>query len=51
MPNGANLGPTQAPWIFIGGSYSGALTSWVMVNKPGLFWAGYSSSGVVQAIT
>ncbi|TFK66908.1 peptidase S28 [Pluteus cervinus] len=50
MPGGDQVTPTQAPWILIGGSYSGALTSWAMVNKPGVFWAGYSSSGVVQAI-
>ncbi|TFK43800.1 serine carboxypeptidase S28-domain-containing protein [Crucibulum laeve] len=50
MPNGDNLTPDKAPWILIGGSYSGALTSWTMVNKPGLFFAGYGSSGVVEAI-
>ncbi|TFK63556.1 hypothetical protein BDN72DRAFT_311679 [Pluteus cervinus] len=50
MPGGDQVTPKQAPWILIGGSYSGALTSWTMVNKPGVFWAGYSSSGVVQAI-
>ncbi|KAJ7572495.1 serine carboxypeptidase S28-domain-containing protein [Mycena floridula] len=50
MPNGGELGPEKAPWILIGGSYSGALTSWTMVNKPGLFWAGYASSAVVEAI-
>lgn len=51
MPGGDQVKPGQAPWILIGGSYSGALTAWTMYNKPGLFWAGYSSSGVVQAIT
>ncbi|KAL0576862.1 hypothetical protein V5O48_005127 [Marasmius crinis-equi] len=50
MPNGENLGPDKAPWLLTGGSYSGALTGWTMVSKPGLFWAGYSSSGVVEAI-
>ncbi|KAF8631129.1 hypothetical protein AX15_002476 [Amanita polypyramis BW_CC] len=50
MPNGDGLSPANAPWVLIGGSYSGALTSWTMVNKPGVFWAGYSSSGVVEAI-
>ncbi|KAG7443164.1 uncharacterized protein BT62DRAFT_935498 [Guyanagaster necrorhizus] len=50
MPNGGALGPDKAPWILIGGSYSGALTSWTIVNQPGVFWAGYSSSGVVEAI-
>ncbi|KAG2039982.1 peptidase S28 [Suillus americanus] len=51
MPGGDAVKPGQAPWILIGGSYSGALTSWTMVNKPGIFWAGYASSGVVEAIT
>ncbi|PBK97921.1 hypothetical protein ARMGADRAFT_1076366 [Armillaria gallica] len=50
MPNGGELGPDKAPWILTGGSYSGALTSWTIVNQPGVFWAGYSSSGVVEAI-
>ncbi|KAF8827103.1 hypothetical protein HHX47_DHR5000888 [Lentinula edodes] len=50
MPNGAHLSPADAPWILIGGSYSGALTSWTLVNKPDVFWAGYASSAVVEAI-
>ncbi|KAG1743017.1 peptidase S28 [Suillus lakei] len=51
MLGGDAVKPGQAPWILIGGSYSGALTSWTMVNKPGVFWAGYASSAVVEAIT
>ncbi|OCH84125.1 peptidase S28 [Obba rivulosa] len=51
MPGGDEVAPGKAPWILIGGSYSGALTSWTMVNKPGLFEAGYASSAVVEAIT
>ncbi|OJA14041.1 hypothetical protein AZE42_12146 [Rhizopogon vesiculosus] len=51
MPGGDAVKPGQAPWILIGGSYSGALTSWTMVNQPGIFWAGYASSAVVEAIT
>ncbi|KAJ3511571.1 hypothetical protein NLJ89_g4020 [Agrocybe chaxingu] len=50
MPGGDSVTPDKAPWILVGGSYSGALTSWTMVNKPGLFFAGYASSAVVQAI-
>lgn len=49
MPKGDQMSPSQVPWILIGGSYSGALTSWTMVNNTGLFAAGYASSGVVQA--
>ncbi|KAI6101248.1 peptidase S28 [Pisolithus sp. B1] len=51
MPGGDNVKPNTTPWILVGGSYSGALTSWTMVNQPGIFYAGYSSSGVVEAIT
>ncbi|KAG2346899.1 hypothetical protein BDR05DRAFT_928527 [Suillus weaverae] len=51
MSGGDAVKPGQAPWILIGGSYSGALTSYTMVNKPGIFWAGYLSSATVQTIT
>ncbi|KIJ35161.1 hypothetical protein M422DRAFT_69992 [Sphaerobolus stellatus SS14] len=51
QPNGDKLSPKEAPWVLIGGSYAGALTSWTLVNQPGVFWAGYASSGVVEAIT
>ncbi|KAG8750277.1 hypothetical protein FRC12_012959 [Ceratobasidium sp. 428] len=50
MPGGDQVPASKAPWILIGGSYPGALTSWTMVAKPGLFWAGYASSAVVEAI-
>ncbi|KAF8743831.1 hypothetical protein AX14_000237 [Amanita brunnescens Koide BX004] len=50
MPGGESLSPSYAPWILVGGSYAGALTSWTMVNKPNVFWAGYASSAVVEAI-
>lgn len=50
MPGGDKVKPDSTPWILFGGSYSGALTAWTMVNKPNIFYAGYSSSGVVQAI-
>lgn len=50
MPGGDNVAPGKAPWVLIGGSYSGALTSWTMVNKPGVFYAGYASSAVVESI-
>ena len=32
MPGGDAVKPGQAPWILIGCSYSGALTSWTMVK-------------------
>ncbi|KAH9858662.1 peptidase S28 [Lenzites betulinus] len=51
MAGGDALKPGQAPWVLIGGSYSGALTSFTMVNKPNLFQAAYASSAVVESIT
>ncbi|TFY82708.1 hypothetical protein EWM64_g1304 [Hericium alpestre] len=51
MPGGDEVAPGEAPWILIGGSYSGALTGWTKVNKPDTFWAGYASSAVVESIT
>jgi len=42
--------PTKAPWIFTGGSYSGALAGWLAVREPGTLWAYYGSSGVVETI-
>ncbi|THG98113.1 hypothetical protein EW026_g4011 [Hermanssonia centrifuga] len=50
MPGGNDVSITTTPWVLVGGSYSGALTGWTMVNKPGLFRAGYASSAVVEAI-
>ncbi|TFY59436.1 hypothetical protein EVG20_g7795 [Dentipellis fragilis] len=50
MPGGDNVIPDKAPWVLLGGSYSGALPSFVKVNKPDVFWAGYASSAVVQSI-
>ncbi|KAL2192821.1 serine carboxypeptidase S28-domain-containing protein [Corynascus similis CBS 632.67] len=40
----------KAPWVFAGGSYSGALAGWLAAKEPGTFWAYYSSSGVVEAV-
>ncbi|KAI1338737.1 peptidase S28 [Xylariaceae sp. FL0016] len=40
----------NAPWIFTGGSYPGALAGWIAVKDPGTFWAYYGTSGVVEAI-
>ncbi|TFY55380.1 hypothetical protein EVG20_g9338 [Dentipellis fragilis] len=51
MPGGDKVAPGQAPWVLIGGSYSGALTAWTKINKPHTFWAGYASSAVVESIT
>ncbi|KAI0959110.1 hypothetical protein AcW1_004037 [Taiwanofungus camphoratus] len=50
MPGGDHVTPAEAPWILIGGSYSGALTSFTKVNEPDVFWAGYASSAVVESI-
>ncbi|KAI1643959.1 peptidase S28 [Daldinia loculata] len=41
---------SNAPWIWSGGSYSGALGAWIESLAPGTFWATHSSSGPVEAI-
>ncbi|TFK90871.1 peptidase S28 [Polyporus arcularius HHB13444] len=50
QPDGDSVAPGKAPWVLIGGSYSGALTSFTVVNKPNLFQAAYASSAVVESI-
>ncbi|KAH9943800.1 peptidase S28 [Amylocystis lapponica] len=50
MPGGSSVKPTQAPWILTGGSYSGALTSFTVVNQPDVFYAAWASSAVVESI-
>ncbi|KAI1778508.1 endoprotease endo-Pro [Hypoxylon cercidicola] len=47
--NGTSNAP-DAPWIWSGGSYSGALGAWIESTAPGTFWATHSSSGPVEAI-
>ncbi|OMP83342.1 putative serine protease K12H4.7 [Diplodia seriata] len=42
---------TRAPWVFSGGSYSGALAGWVEAVDPGTYWAYHASSAVVEAIS
>jgi pimeloyl-ACP methyl ester carboxylesterase len=32
QPDGDKVTPDKAPWVLVGGSYSGALTSWIMVK-------------------
>jgi hypothetical protein len=40
----------KAPWVFSGGSYSGALAAWTESTSPGTFWAYHASSAPVEAI-
>ena len=40
----------DAPWVFLGGSYPGALAGWIASVDPGTFWAYAGTSGVVEAI-
>lgn len=40
----------NAPWVFSGGSYSGALSAWTESVDPGTFWAYHASSAVVETI-
>ncbi|KAK8073220.1 hypothetical protein PG994_004119 [Apiospora phragmitis] len=48
-PSGKTNAP-QAPWVFTGGSYPGALAVWIEKLAPGTFWAYHGSSGPLQAI-
>ena len=40
----------RAPWVLVGGSYSGSLAAWTEITAPGTFWAYHASSAPVQAI-
>lgn len=40
----------DAPWIWVGGSYAGALAGWIEKLSPGTFWAYHGSSGPLEAI-
>jgi len=40
----------NSPWVFVGGSYSGALAAWTQVTAPGTFWAYHASSAPVQSV-
>ncbi|GAB7347161.1 hypothetical protein MBLNU459_g3279t1 [Dothideomycetes sp. NU459] len=42
--------PSKAPWLLMGGSYSGALAAWTASTNPGTFWAYHASSAPVEAI-
>ncbi|KAI9446834.1 peptidase S28 [Lactarius indigo] len=50
FPGGDKVSPTYAPWVLVGGSYSGALAAFTLHQHPDVFWAGYASSAVVQSI-
>ncbi len=43
--------PSKAPWVFSGGSYSGALSAWTHAKDPGTFWAYHATSAVVETIS
>jgi hypothetical protein len=63
MPGGDKVTPDVTPWVLVGGSYSGALTSWsayarssdaafadvrAAMSQVDSFYAGYASSAVVE---
>lgn len=82
MPDGNRLSPSYAPWVLLGGSYSGTRHVHIHLSsiadalirrtyelddgevcilqcddhlltrnsRPNVFWAGYASSAVVEAI-
>ncbi|KAF8876907.1 peptidase S28 [Mucidula mucida] len=50
VEGGNSIGPDMAPWILFGGSYPGAVVDWAVYQRPEIFYAGYASSAVVEAI-
>jgi hypothetical protein len=42
---------SKAPWVFIGGSMSGAFVSWTEKLYPGGFWAYWASSATTEGIS
>ncbi|GAA94724.1 uncharacterized protein L969DRAFT_17518 [Mixia osmundae IAM 14324] len=50
IPGLEHLAPApHTPWIYYGGSYSGATTGFIMKTYPHIFYGGIASSGVVHA--
>ncbi|GAB7359605.1 hypothetical protein MBLNU230_g6789t1 [Neophaeotheca triangularis] len=47
----ASSNAKDVPWVFMGGSYSGALAAWIESIDSGTFWAYLASSAPVQAIS
>lgn len=47
-PDGTS--PDKAPWVYSGGSYPGALATWLQKLYPGTFWAYHATSAVVNPI-
>ncbi|PYH99305.1 endoprotease endo-Pro [Aspergillus ellipticus CBS 707.79] len=48
--NSSRSNAKDAPWVMVGGSYSGALTAWVEDLAPGTFWAYHATSAPVESI-
>ncbi|KAH8423270.1 putative serine peptidase [Aspergillus melleus] len=48
--NSTRSNAQRAPWVFVGGSYSGALAAWTEATAPGTFWAYHATSAPVEAI-
>ncbi|KAK5662263.1 hypothetical protein OQA88_8168 [Cercophora sp. LCS_1] len=42
--------PNEAPWVYSGGSYAGALAGWSAALDPGTIWAYHGTSGVVESV-
>ena len=49
--DGLSSNAEAVPWVLVGGSYPGALTSYIASLHPGVFWAYLASSAPVQVIT
>lgn len=45
-----HLGPWQAPWIWVGGSYSGMRGAWMRLHNPYVIYAVWASSAPVATV-
>ena len=48
LPFSPNSTASNVPWVLVGGSYAGIITTYVASKLPGTFWAYYASSATVQ---
>lgn len=46
--DGQELSPSTTPWVFVGGSYSGARAAWLRERNPEIIFASLASSAVVE---
>ncbi|KAF1937821.1 hypothetical protein EJ02DRAFT_458410 [Clathrospora elynae] len=48
LPFDHNSTASTVPWVLVGGSYGGVITTYIADKLPGTFWAYYASSATLQ---